>query len=125
MTDSAVEREKKIGQAFGTLQRGDVSQARGLFEEIVRTPDAGVPAGWVSHLHAHDSGTTTRRWRRSTILSVSGYRQLDSGQLAGSDMEGALALLYFIFENCFVGQRVSDSRLEHLSGIFHRQRPLL
>jgi aspartyl/asparaginyl beta-hydroxylase (cupin superfamily) len=42
MTDSTVERTEKIGRAYGALQRGNASQARDLFEQVVHTPDAAV-----------------------------------------------------------------------------------
>ena len=40
MTDSAISREKKIQRAFDALHSGNPTEARGLFEEITRFPEA-------------------------------------------------------------------------------------
>jgi len=47
---SAVEREKMIEQAFGALQGGNLTQARGLFEKVIRFPEA-VAGVWLGLAH--------------------------------------------------------------------------
>ena len=46
MTDTAIDRQKMIQQAVGALQSGNAMQARGLFEQIVRFPEAD-PTAWL------------------------------------------------------------------------------
>jgi aspartyl/asparaginyl beta-hydroxylase (cupin superfamily)/Tfp pilus assembly protein PilF len=46
MTETAVDRQKMIQQAVGALQSGNSFQARGLFEKIVKFPDAD-PTAWL------------------------------------------------------------------------------
>ena len=46
MTETAVDRQKMIQQAVGALQSGNSFQARGLFEKIVKFPEAD-PTAWL------------------------------------------------------------------------------
>jgi len=46
MTETAVDRQKMIQQAVGALQSGNAFQARGLFEKIVKFPEAD-PTAWL------------------------------------------------------------------------------
>lgn len=46
MTETAIDRQKMIQQAVGALQSGNAFQARGLFEKIVKFPEAD-PTAWL------------------------------------------------------------------------------
>ena len=46
MTETAIDRQELVQQAVGALQSGNAFQARGLFEKIVRLPDAD-PTAWL------------------------------------------------------------------------------
>ena len=83
MTETAIDRQKMIQQAVGALQSGNSFQARGLFEKIVRFPEAD-PTAWLglAFACAHQGDD------EAALAAVDRLLELEPANLRGNIFKG-------------------------------------
>lgn len=79
MTETAIDRQKMIQQAVGALQSGNSLQARGLFEKIVKFPEAD-PTAWLGLAFA----CAQQGDAEAALAAVDRLLELEPGNIRGN-----------------------------------------